>query len=198
MKIKINSYIPITRVEGPDIRFAIWTQGCSIQCRGCANKHMWDKNLGQEYETDELVGLIKAYKDKIDGITILGGEPLDQMEPVAEIAQKTQELGLSVIIFTGYKYENLKNNELFRKLAKYTDILIDGEFDESKTDYSRPWVGSSNQNYYFLSDRYNENILKEFKNKFEIKITKNNKITINGMGDFKKLRKRKVIKNAAR
>ena len=68
--------------------------------------------------------------------------------------------------------------------------MIDGEFQEEKTDYSRPWVGSSNQNYYFLTERYEKSILSTCKNKIEINVQKNGSIFINGMGDFKKLTKK--------
>ena len=69
---------------------------------------------------------------------------------------------------------------------KNIDLLIDGEFIEEEKDFSRPWVGSKNQNYHFLSDRFNEKILEEYKNKIEINIEKNGRIFINGMGDFEK------------
>ena len=69
-------------------------------------------------------------------------------------------------------------------------MLIDGGFEEDKKDYSRPWVGSKNQKYYFLSERYNENIIKQYKNAFEINIKKNGEFFINGMGDIEELLKR--------
>ena len=64
MDIRINSYIPITNVEGVGTRFAIWVQGCSIHCNGCANFHMWDFNGGTVYNTDDLINLIKQYKTR--------------------------------------------------------------------------------------------------------------------------------------
>ena len=66
-------------------------------------------------------------------------------------------------------------------------MLIDGEFDESQKDFSRPWVGSSNQQYHFLTDRYDETILTKYKNKIEVNVQKNGVVFINGMGDFNKV-----------
>jgi anaerobic ribonucleoside-triphosphate reductase activating protein len=63
-------------------------------------------------------------------------------------------------------------------------LLIDGEFVQELTDYSRPWCGSSNQRYHFLTDRYNEEIFTKYKNKVEVNISKNGQIFMNGMGNF--------------
>ena len=106
--IRVNSYIPITNVEGVGTRFAIWVQGCSIRCVGCANSHMWDFGGGTSYKVEDFIETIKGYKDKIEGITWLGGEPLEQIEPVTKISKAVQELGLSVIVFTGYDYADIK------------------------------------------------------------------------------------------
>ncbi len=189
MDISINSYIPITTVEGPGKRFCIWVQGCSLHCKGCANSAMWDKNGGTIYKVENLIDLIKSYKEKIEGITFLGGEPLEQIEAVTEISKAVQTFGLSVLVFTGYEYSDLKNRQDFQELIRYVDILIDGRYEEDKQDFSRPWVGSSNQNYYFFTDRYDESIINTYKNKIEVRIDKNNKISLNGMGNFKELLK---------
>ena len=189
MDIRINSYIPITNVEGVGARFAIWVQGCSIRCEGCANSHMWNFDGGTSYKICEFIEIIKSYKDRIEGITWLGGEPTEQIQAVTEISKTVQEIGLSVILFTGYKYSKLKENKDFQTLIKYVDILIDGEYEQEKTDYSRAWVGSSNQNYYFLTDRYSKSVISEYKNKIEVRITSENKVIMTGMGNFKKLAK---------
>lgn len=187
MDIRINSYIPITNVEGIGTRFAIWVQGCSICCQGCANSHMWDKEGGTLYNTYDFINLIKQYKDRVEGVTFLGGEPLEQIESITEISKAVQQFGLSVIIFTGYEYNSLKNRADFQELIKYVDILIDGKYEQDKTDYSRAWVGSTNQNYYFLTDRYNESVITECKNKIEIRISPDNKVVFTGMGNYKEL-----------
>ena len=188
LKIRINSILPKTNVEGPGTRFCIWVQGCSIHCVGCANSALWDKNGGKEYSVSEIVGMINRNRQEIEGVTFLGGEPLEQIKPVTEIAKHVQQMGLSVLVFTGYDYDNLKSNPDFCELEKYVDILIDGKYEKDKRDFSRPWVGSSNQNYYFLSDRYDESILSKYRSKFEIHLN-NGEVALNGMGDIKKLKK---------
>lgn len=187
MEIRINSYIPVTNVEGVGSRFAIWVQGCPIKCEGCANSNMWDFNGGFLYKVSEILKLIKFHINKIEGITFLGGEPLAQIKAVTEICKNVKELGLSVIVFTGYEYEDLKEKDDFKILSKYVDVLIDGRFDKNKIDYSRAWVGSSNQNYYFFTDRYNKSIISSYKNKLEMRIRPDNRVIITGMGNFEKL-----------
>lgn len=189
MKIRINSYIPKTNVEGPGTRFCIWVQGCSLHCKGCANSQMWDKSGGIEYDTSEIISLIKSYKDKIEGITFLGGEPTEQTDAVTEISKEVQKMGLSVLVFTGHTFEELEHRKDFQELLKHIDILIDGRFEKEKLDYSRAWVGSSNQNYYFLTDRYNQSIIYKYKNKIEVRIKPDYSIVMTGMGDFSKLAK---------
>ena len=184
MKFKVNQIIKNTKVEGPGKRYCIWFQGCSKKCRGCFNKNALDFQGGEEKDTQAIIEDILKTKD-IEGVTFLGGEPFEQFEALYEIASKVKKENLSVLCFTGKKFAEIKKN--FSKILPFVDILIDGEFIEKKLDYSRPWVGSSNQKYYFLSDRYNESILKNYKNKTEINIKKDGKIIINGMGNFKKI-----------
>lgn len=148
---------------------------------------MWDKNGGTLYDVDVIKNLIYENKDDIEGITFLGGEPLEQIEAVTYLSEKIQEMGLTVVIFTGYDYSKISQKDDIKELVKHVDILIDGKFEEDKQDFSRPWIGSSNQKYYFFTDKYDESIIDKYKNKFEVRIDKNNHISINGMGDFKKL-----------
>ena len=89
---------------------------------------------------------------------------------------------------TNNNIENLKTKH--PEILNNIDVLIDGEYVEEQKDFSRPWVGSANQGYHFLTDRYDEKILTEYKNQVEINIQKNGLVFINGMGDFEKLTKK--------
>ena len=132
MDININSYIPKTEVEGPGARFCIWVQGCSIRCYGCANSHMWNFDGGKIYEVSQIVEIISGYKNEIEGLTFLGGEPLDQIDAVIEISKKVKDLGLTVLVFTGYDYESIKDNLKVKELVNHIDVLIDGKYDIQK------------------------------------------------------------------
>lgn len=181
MKVQIYKILKKTKVEGPNLRYCIWFQGCSRHCKGCFAKATWDKTGGGQYDTDEILRDIFSTED-IEGVTFLGGEPFEQEEALGVLAKEVQKKGLSVVCFTGNKIEDIKNSEVL----KYIDLLIDGEYREEEQDFSRPWVGSKNQRYHFLTDRYNEDIFK-YKNKIEVSIKKNGTIFINGMGDFDKI-----------
>ncbi|MCR4880918.1 MAG: radical SAM protein [bacterium] len=196
MKLSVYKILEKTKVEGPGLRFCIWVQGCSRHCKGCYAKNTWDKSKGKIFNTDNLFERIKSQKN-IEGVTFLGGEPFEQAEALGILAQKCKSIGLSVLTFTGGNYEDLRaqNDKNINLLLDNTDLLIDGKFDEKKLDYSRAWVGSSNQRYLFLSDRYNEDDIKKYKNKVEIHFEKSGKIFINGMGDFDKIAKDLALLN---
>ena len=162
MKVNIHKILKQTKVEGPKNRYCIWFQGCSKRCKGCWAKATWDSNAGKQYNLDELLADISKTPN-IDGITILGGEPFEQSEALEYLCQNVQKMNLSVVCFTGNKIDNLK--EKYASILKNIDLLIDGEFIEEEKDYSRPWVGSKNQNYHFLSKKFDKSILKEYKNK---------------------------------
>lgn len=100
------------------------------------------------------------------------------------IAENVRKAGLSVLCFTGALIEDLRVNPLNKKLLNNIDLLIDGEFMIDKIDYSRPWCGSSNQRYHFLTSRYNDEIFAKYKNKVEVNISKSGIIFMNGMGNF--------------
>ena len=133
---------------------------------------------------------IKEVQD-IEGITFLGGEPFEQADELAELSIKIKGLGLSVLCFTGYTLEELqsKNDDGVNLFLSNIDLLIDGGFEQDKFDLSRPWVGSSNQRYIFLTDFYNQEIISRYKNKIEARIGEDGKLEINGMGDFEQIRR---------
>ena len=184
MKLRVFNIIKNTKVEGPGNRYCIWVQGCSRHCKGCQAVHTWSHNSGELYTVEDILRDIEIYSDKIEGVTFLGGEPFEQAEALGLIAEGVKQNGLSVLCFTGGKLEELRSELKNKKLLDNTDLLIDGEFIEELTDYSRPWCGSSNQRYHFLTDRYNEEIFTKYKNKVEVNISKNGQIFMNGMGNF--------------
>ena len=188
MKLNLFKIIKNTNAEGPENRFCIWVQGCSKHCDGCYAEETWSFGENKLFEVEDLFEMIKGEKD-IKGVTFLGGEPFEQSEALSELAEKIQSIGLNVVTFTGLLYENLKNSKekSVLKLLKNTDLLIDGGFEKDKVDFSRPWVGSSNQRYIFLSGKYDEKMLSSYKNKIEVRINKDGTIFANGMGDFSRL-----------
>ena len=186
MNLRVCNIIKNTKVEGPGNRYCIWVQGCSRHCKGCQAVHTWSHSGGKLYSVASIIDDISSQKN-IEGVTFLGGEPFEQAEALGEIALAVKDKGLSVLCFTGGYLEDLMQDTKNKKLIENTDLLIDGPFILEQTDYSRPWCGSANQRYHFLTNRYNEEIFTKYKNKVEVNIDKNGEIFINGMGDFDKI-----------
>lgn len=184
MKLRVHRFLPFTRAEGPGTRACVWVQGCSLRCAGCAVPWTWNPAGGFARDTGELAAeIIRA--PGIEGVTFLGGEPFDQAPALARLARALRAEGLSVVTFTGRLIEDIRSSGRpgFRDLLDNTDLLIDGPFISEKAGISRPWVGSSNQHYHFLTGRYAhlENRLSEFPNKFEVRLSPDGRVTVNGM-----------------
>ena len=155
-----------TTVEGPGVRFCIWVQGCKKALRRLLGKRYMEIRMWNKIQRRRTI-----FSNKITaanrGVTFLGGEPFEQAKELAELARLIKEEGLSVLCFTGYILEELraKNDRHVNKLLDNIDLLIDGGFEQKNYDLSRPWVGSSNQRYIFLTDFYSADILKKYKTK---------------------------------
>lgn len=186
--IYISRIVERTKVEGPGLRYAIWVQGCPIRCEGCFNPHTWDMLTGEIRRIEDIVTEIKAVLESspaLEGITLLGGEPFSQAYELSVLAGKVKEMGLSVVTFSGYDYETIRKSGHigWSRLLQETDLLIDGPYIQSLHDLSRPWIGSRNQQYRFLTDRYKEleADLASIENKLEIRLHPDGTITANGM-----------------
>jgi len=188
--VNVYKILENTTVEGPGVRFCIWVQGCRKHCAGCFAKDTWEFGIGDDYSVEELFNQICKQKN-IEGVTFLGGEPFEQTEELALLSSKIKSAGLSVVCFTGYTIEELqaKNSDKINRFLDNIDLLIDGGFDEDKFDLSRPWVGSANQRYLFLTDFYTEKQINKYKNKIEARVLPDGRLDINGMGDFEHFRK---------
>ncbi len=189
--LDIYKIIKNTKVEGPGIRYCLWVQGCKKHCKGCWAKDTWEFGVGKKFSVDEIFEQIKA-EPNIEGVTFLGGEPFEQAFELSLLAKKIKSMNLSVVCFTGYTLSELKakNDKYVENLLSYIDLLIDGGFEQEKFDLSRPWVGSSNQNYYFLTDFYLPDDIFNYKNKIEARILSDGRLEINGMGDFTAVNKK--------
>jgi anaerobic ribonucleoside-triphosphate reductase activating protein len=177
----IHDFIPLTEVEGPGKRACIWVQGCSIRCEGCMVPHTWERNAGRPVFIDDLFDQLSSNQE-IEGLTVLGGEPMDQAEVLLPLLTKVKEINLSIMVFTGYRLEQLTGNTQ-KQIIALCDLLIDGPYVKALTDFSRPWVGSKNQQIHFLTDRYKylENQLSTANFPIEVRIAANGEIKINGM-----------------
>ncbi|CAM4488807.1 MAG: 4Fe-4S single cluster domain-containing protein [Paenibacillus macerans] len=192
--LRISRIVEKTKVEGPGLRYAIWVQGCPIRCEGCFNPHTWEMDGGKIREIDEIVSDIQIVRNaspELEGVTFLGGEPFSQAYELSVLARKVKEMNLSVVTFSGYDYDTIRRSghRGWQQLLKETDLLIDGPYIQSQHDLSRPWIGSRNQQYRFLTDRYKEleARLPNIANKIEIRLHADGTITANGMAQLENL-----------
>lgn len=143
-KLRVNYIGKQLHAQGPGTRYTIWVQGCSIHCPGCSNVDTWDPAGGTEYDVQELVKDILA-TEGIDGVTITGGEPLDQFEPVYELCLSLFGK-ICIFLTTGY----YKGPETVH-IETVTDIICTGPFEQDKICKDE-WRGTSNQIVEFLTD----------------------------------------------
>jgi len=160
--LNLASWLPCTEVEGPGRRAAIWLQGCNKRCFGCCNPEFLkivERNIVSAESFAHEILDAKHHHD-IEGVTFLGGEPLLQAKGLGRVAEIVSGAGLSVMVFSGYTMSEIETINLpgVARLLKHTDVLVDGAYDATKPDASRNWVGSTNQNFIYLTDRYNSAI----------------------------------------
>jgi anaerobic ribonucleoside-triphosphate reductase activating protein len=184
--VRVLRFLPVTEAEGPGRRAALWVQGCSIRCPGCFNPHSWAFDAGEPLRWRELAEAVRvaAADHAIEGLTLLGGEPFDQAGPLASLAEAVRAGGLSVMTFTGYVLEDLRAADRtdWDRLLTATDLLVDGPYIAQRPERHRPWIGSDNQRFWFLTDRYAHlsDELHAIPNRLEIRIARSGEVVVNG------------------
>jgi anaerobic ribonucleoside-triphosphate reductase activating protein len=156
--LQIAQIVPHTEAEGPGCRFALWFQGCPLRCPGCCNPEMLPFEGGRAVALGVLVEQIEeaARSHGVEGVTLLGGEPLAHAAGAAALARAVRQRGLTVMVFSGYTLEEARRmpDPAVADLLSLTDILVDGPYLREQPEARRRWIGSANQRIHFLSDRY--------------------------------------------
>jgi anaerobic ribonucleoside-triphosphate reductase activating protein len=145
--MRLSGITPESLVDGPGLRYVIFTQGCQHQCPHCQNPETWDIEAGKEYSARQLIRLLKKQKKAKQGVTFSGGEPFLQAAELAEVAQAARQMGWDVVTYTGFTYEELiaTHNDGINALLSASDILIDGRYVHALRDIGLKFRGSSNQ-----------------------------------------------------
>jgi anaerobic ribonucleoside-triphosphate reductase activating protein len=155
--LQVAQVVPVTEAEGPGRRFALWFQGCPLRCAGCCNPEMLPFDGGARRAVGEVVRQIAdaAGTHHIEGITLLGGEPLAHAAGAAALARAARDLGLTVMVFSGYTLEAARAlpDPTVGELLALTDILVDGPYLRDQPETRRRWIGSANQRVHFLGGR---------------------------------------------
>lgn len=144
--VRIANAVTDSIVDGPGLRFTIFTQGCPHHCPGCHNPETHDIAGGSERTVEELIQRMQE-SPLTDGLTLSGGEPFLQAEDCARIAQAAHQQGWNVWTYTGYRYEDLTQagRADWDALLEATDVLVDGPFLQESKSYDALFRGSTNQ-----------------------------------------------------
>ena len=147
--MRIAGIVTESVVDGPGIRYVVFAQGCPHACEECQNPETWDPEGGYETTPRELIRQIRKAPASIRGVTLSGGEPFMQAAEMAELARRVHGLGMDVVTYTGYVYEDLAAMALedpaVAELLEQTDLLVDGPYVKTLKDLSLRFRGSSNQ-----------------------------------------------------
>lgn len=157
-KISLGHRLDRSEIYGPGLRAVIWTQGCNLACKGCWNTQYWSKKGGNIIQVSTLLEELDLI-DGIEGITLLGGEPLQQSEASLELIQGCKEKGLTVFLYTGYDPSEF--DLTMQQCFDLSDIAVTGRFVQELRDTTLRWRGSRNQQVHFISNAYDESVLRE-------------------------------------
>ena len=148
--INIHRYevVENEHLYGPGKRLLLFTQGCSLRCKGCTNQHLWEFGKGIDVTIEEILNQCTD----LDGLTLHGGEPLDQANVLVELIRKLKQKGKTVILFTGYIFKEL--NKLQKQAWLSSDIVISGRYEEEKRNIYLQFRGSTNQRVYTHQGKY--------------------------------------------
>lgn len=146
MKLRIAGLADDSVVDGEGCRFTIFVQGCPHHCPHCQNPNTHPFDGGYETDTSTIWEKIQS-NPLLSGITLSGGEPFCQPEPLTELAKKAHAAGLTVWTYTGNTLEQLiaQKDEKTDALLAETDVLVDGPYIHSQRDLTLHFRGSRNQ-----------------------------------------------------
>jgi anaerobic ribonucleoside-triphosphate reductase activating protein len=178
--IRVHAIEPRSRANGPGARFVVWLQGCTLGCPGCFNPTTHDARGGNERSIESIAAEIPA---DVEGLTLSGGEPLQQAEAAAELLELARTRGLSTLAFSGYTLDEIRTLPGGPDVLARLDVLIDGRYvagDRLATGLR----GSANQRIRLLSDRYTLAEV-EATPVAEIRIGKTGEVVLTGVNPLK-------------
>lgn len=153
--------MPYIRNDTDEIAFAetnivalnIYFTGCSIRCKDCHNKELWNMESGIYLTVKELYTKIRSYEGFVDGICILGGEPTDQIDELIQLLRMLRGDN-----YTGkiWLYTGRLLDEIDSKLVELCDVVKFGQYDGSKDKVKDKALGvtlASNNQYFYINPK---------------------------------------------
>ena len=145
--------LDIDTINGPGIRTTLFVSGCTIHCKGCFNKDYWDFNYGKEVTQETMDELLsKLSRDAWDGLSILGGEPMDNFYTVLNICKAVKEKypNKNIWIWSGYTKDYIEQHK--KEIITYVERMVLGPFVEEKRNLNLKFRGSENQHIFKVED----------------------------------------------
>jgi anaerobic ribonucleoside-triphosphate reductase activating protein len=183
-RLKVHAMEEESRANGPGIRYTLWLQGCSIQCPGCFNPATHDPSAGVWMSIPSIVRHIQSSQAAIDGITISGGEPLDQALELADLLEAMkQEISLPILLFTGYTLDEISDDPDKETILNLVDAVIFGPYQRNNPSPSG-FPGSTNKQILLITNAYTQ---KDFAlvPAAEITITPSGELILSGTDPYK-------------
>jgi anaerobic ribonucleoside-triphosphate reductase activating protein len=153
--MKYGRIFELDGANGIGCRTSLFVSGCTHHCEGCFNQETWDFDYGSEFTLNTVNYILSTLSNEFtDGISILGGEPMEtpNQRALLPLICSVRAMGKSVWVYSGYTWEELTDLRNRRCRGPYTDlilsqidVLVDGEFVQAQKDLRLKFRGSSNQ-----------------------------------------------------
>ena len=157
MNLRVHALEPVCHGNGPGPRFVIWVQGCTLACPGCFNPQTHASDVGEVMPVADLRARVVAARRDIAGVTLTGGEPMQQPDGVLALlaALRTDPAlaKLSLLMFSGFTRAEILRQRQGRAILGHLDVLIDGRY-RADEPHGVGLRGSGNQQVVRLSDRH--------------------------------------------
>ncbi len=149
--LNIAAICESTQALGPGNRFVIWVQGCTFNCFNCETPEFRPLQLSNIVSVSNLIDLICS-QNKINGLTISGGEPFLQGKNLTYLIKKLKsKKEFDIIVYTGYEYKDLIWGKA-KQFLRHIDVLISGKYID-KLNNNKGLRGSTNQEIIFLTNK---------------------------------------------
>ena len=149
--LRLHTPPQVSFANGPGKRLVLWLQGCTLACPGCFNPATHAAFPVIAYSPSDWIFDLASFTG--DGITISGGEPLQQVNELSHFLRLCKDAyELPVLVFSGYSLQEIEADPHKRSILKMIDVLVAGRYQNHRTSHA-PLLGSLNQTIYFLSNR---------------------------------------------
>jgi len=148
--LRVSGYYHNSLVEGPGRRSSLLVSGCELACRGCWVPFLHPTDAGTLIPVERLADALLDPAYKRDGVSILGGEPMQQPEGLLVLIRALRVRGCPhILVYSGYTYERLQRmagqQSAIDAILDEIDVVIDGPYVQALSDGAGPWTGSANQ-----------------------------------------------------